>query len=40
VKVGYCTLENDGYEGVNSVTSRAMNVLDSSPVANPHGAYL
>jgi hypothetical protein len=29
-KVGYCALENDGCEGVNNVTSRAINVLDSS----------
>jgi hypothetical protein len=26
-KVGYCTLENDGYEGANNAMSRAINVL-------------
>jgi hypothetical protein len=29
VKVGYCALENDGWEGVNNTMSRAINVLDS-----------
>jgi hypothetical protein len=28
--VGYCPLESDDYEDVNSVTSEAINVLDSS----------
>jgi hypothetical protein len=40
VKAGYYVLENDGYEGVNSVTSRVINVIDSSPGGNPQGAYL
>jgi hypothetical protein len=28
---GYRVLESDGYEGVNSATSEAINMLDSSP---------
>jgi hypothetical protein len=31
VTLGYFTLENDGYEGVNSTIGRAINMLDSSP---------
>jgi hypothetical protein len=38
VKIGYCTLENDGYEGVNNATGRAINVLDSSPGGIPRGS--
>jgi hypothetical protein len=38
VKAGYCTLENDGYEGVNSMTRRAINVLDPSPGGIPRGS--
>jgi hypothetical protein len=35
VRTGYSVLKNDGYEGVNSMASGAINVLDSSP-----GVYL
>jgi hypothetical protein len=38
VKAGYYVLENDGYEGVNSATDRAINVLDSSAGGIPRGS--
>jgi hypothetical protein len=37
-RTGYSVLKNDGYEGVNSMASGAINVLDSSPGGIPKGS--
>jgi hypothetical protein len=37
-KVGYHALENDGYEGNNSATSKVINALDFSPREIPMGS--
>jgi hypothetical protein len=39
-KADYYALENDGYEGVNSATSRTINELDSSLGGILRGVYL
>jgi hypothetical protein len=38
--VGYCLLESDDYEDVNSVTSEVINVLDSSHGGISRGLYI
>jgi hypothetical protein len=39
-KVGYTTLENNGYKGGNSATSEVMNALDFSPGGISREVYL